>query len=548
MESIDKICKDQIKGWYESIDRLRVGGIIRALQYPGSVANFMKILYPKEDYPLSRFSELTGKMKYQVKELISRGVPYFEAQRVSAPETQQWLEEQYKGVKRAGTLVAIVRTREMVNSFSCRMRKHKKAKGHPVTGQKSTDTALHHLIKARHRIAVYYFFVYDKAWGRASIRVSSYVPFETTLQLNGHELIDRKMKMLGRRYEMADNAVSEVADWEGLRKLIVQTDVEAEVRKFADHWVRRLPNGLTVKQIDFVGGYYWYMHTVEASLNYVFKDRDSCKPVYETLLRHNLLIGTPETIKCIFDMKRLPRRNGSSQITVSEIKGCFKSFYGSNWVKCYDKHGYIIRFETVINNATEFAASKSLSNLHYLVRVGQNASRRLQRTCITAVCSAVSAQGHKSLVETVEDAQGRRVSGIRADRPAQQVLLACLLSLQHSAKGFSNKEFRQTHQRQTGEMLKPSQATYHLRKFAGHKMIERVGNLRRYRLTQFGRRAAAFLVKLYRHVFAPVINAAKDGVHVFKDSVADDPISLSIFNLLSVMGIVQDHPLLVKTS
>ena len=49
MESIDKICKEQIKGWYESIDRLRVGGIIRALQYPGSVANFMKILYPKEE-------------------------------------------------------------------------------------------------------------------------------------------------------------------------------------------------------------------------------------------------------------------------------------------------------------------------------------------------------------------------------------------------------------------------------------------------------------------------------------------------------------------
>jgi hypothetical protein len=435
----------------------------------------------------------------------------------------------------------------MVNSFSCRKRKHRKAKGHPVIGKKPTDIALHHLLRARHRIAVYYFFVYDPVWGRVSIRVSSYFPFEVTLQLNGHELINRRLKLLGKRHEMADNAIADIGDWEGLRNLITGIDIEAEVRKFGDYWVKRLPNGLTDKQIDFVGGYYWYMQTVEASLNYVFQDKDKCKPVYENLLRHNLLIGTPETIRYLFDMKRLPRRTGSSQITVSEVKGCFKAFYGSNWVKCYDKHGFIIRFETVINNAVEFVASKSLSNLRYLVQVGQNATRRLQRTVLTSVCCPVSAQGHKSLVEPVKDAKGHRLSAIRPDRPAQQALLACLVFLQHSAKGFNNREFREAHQRQTGEMLKPSQSTYHLRKFLGHQLIERVGNLRRYRLTQFGRRAAAFVVKLYRHVFAPVIDAAKQGVHVFKQSFSDDPISVALFQLLSVMGIVQgNHPLLVK--
>jgi hypothetical protein len=74
-------------------------------------------------------------------------------------------------------------------------------------------------------------------------------------------------------------------------------------------------------------------------------------------------------------------------------------------VKCYDKHGFIIRFETVINNAVEFVASKSLSNLRYLVQVGQNATRRLQRTVLTSVCCPVSAQGHKSLVEPVKRCQ-----------------------------------------------------------------------------------------------------------------------------------------------
>ena len=166
---------------------------------------------------------------------------------------------------------------------------------------------------------------------------------------------------------------------------------------------------------------------------------------------------------------------------------------------------------------------------------------------LTSVCCPMSAQGHKSLVETVEDARGRRVSGIRPEHPAQQALLAALVCLQHSAKGFNNREFREVHQLKTGEMLKPSQTTYQLRKFVGHNLIERVGNLRRYRLTQFGRRAAAFVVKLYRHVFAPVIDAAKHGVHVFKESFSDDLLSVAVFNLCSAMGIVQGHhPLLMK--
>ncbi len=43
--------------------------------------------------------------------------------------------------------------------------------------------------------------------------------------------------------------------------------------------------------------------------------------------------------------------------------GCFKAFYGSNWLKCYDKQGFILRFELVINLATDFVVNKSSSNL-----------------------------------------------------------------------------------------------------------------------------------------------------------------------------------------
>jgi hypothetical protein len=185
MDSVRDVCKEQLAGWYDSIDRLRVGGVLRSLQQAGSVVNFMKLCYAGEDRPLRHFPDLTQRLTAGVGKLVRQGVPYLEAVKASDPAVQAWLEPLYAASPRAGSLVAIVRTIEGVSS--CRPRKHRTAKGHPKTGRRTAETAEHHLTRARHNICVYYFYVYDAHWGRASIRLSSYLPFEVSLQLNGHD-------------------------------------------------------------------------------------------------------------------------------------------------------------------------------------------------------------------------------------------------------------------------------------------------------------------------------------------------------------------------
>jgi hypothetical protein len=350
MDSVIELCKEQVAGWYDSIDRLRVGGVLRSLQQAGSVVTFMKLCYPGEERPLRHFAELTQRLKSGVMKLVGRGVPYLEAERVSDDAVQGWLASLYAAGPRAGSLVAIVRTVEGVSSFSCRPRKHQRAKGHPTTGRRTVKTAEHHLTRARHNICVYYFFVYDTHWGRASIRLSSYVPFEVSLHLNGHDYLERQMLRQRRQITMAANAVAKVSDWEGLRKL-AQADLEPAVRRFAAYWMARLPHGLTAAQLEILGGYYWYLQVLEVSHNFVFGSPDQCRPVFETLLLHNQLLGSPDTIRYLFGMTRGPRRSTSSQLTLGTPMGCFKAFYGSNWLKCYDKQGFILRFELVMNIA-----------------------------------------------------------------------------------------------------------------------------------------------------------------------------------------------------
>lgn len=538
MDSVIEVCKEQVTGWYDSVDRLRVGGVLRSLQQAGSVVNFMKLCYPGEERPLRHFGELTQRLSAGVMKLVRRGVPYLEAVRVSDPVVQAWLEPVYRAGPRAGSLVAIVRTIEGVSSFSCRPRKHKTAKGDPKTGRLTAKTAEHHLTRARHNISVYYFFVYDAHWGRASVRLSSYLPFEVSLQLNGHDYLERQMLRQRRQITMAGNAVAKVADWAALREL-AGVDLEPAVRRFGAYWITRLPHGLTAAQLDMLGGYYWYLQVLEVSHNFVFRSADECRPLFETLLLHNQLLGSPDTIRYLFGMTRGPRRPTSSQVTSGTPMGCFKAFYGSNWLKCYDKHGFILRFELVMNTAIDFVANKSLSNLRYLTHLGQNVCKRLERTCLTAGFCPVSARAYKSLVEPGTDACGRRYPAIRPERPAQQALLATIFSLTHCAAGFSNRELRAKHQQQYGVPLKSSQASYRMRILRAHGLIEPVGGRRRHQLTRAGRPIVAFLIKLYRQLMAPVVQAAIDGLHYFRTAIAADPIADALYALLVALGIAQ---------
>jgi hypothetical protein len=278
MDNVLEVCKEQLLGWYGSIDRLRVGGVLRGLQQAGAVVNFMKASDPGEDRPLRHFPELTGRLTAGVERLVRQGIPYLEARWVSDPAVQAWLDPLYAARPGAGSVVAIVRTIGGVSSFSCRQRKRPTATGDPKTGRRPAQTAEHHLTRGRHNIRVYYFYVFDTHWGRASVRVASYLPFEVTLQLNGHDYLERQMHRQRRQITMAANAVAHVADWTALRTLAA-TDREPAVRRFAAYWLARLPHGLTAAQLVLLGGYYWYLQVLEVSHNFVFRSADECRPL-----------------------------------------------------------------------------------------------------------------------------------------------------------------------------------------------------------------------------------------------------------------------------
>ena len=120
------------------------------------------------------------------------------------------------------------------------------------------------------------------------------MPFEVSLHLNGHDYLERQLAApappdhYGRECRGEGCGLESACD-------TGRADLEAAVRRFAAYWVARLPHGLTVVQLDMIGGYYWYLQVLEVSHNFVFRSADQCRPVFETLLLHNQLLGSPDT-------------------------------------------------------------------------------------------------------------------------------------------------------------------------------------------------------------------------------------------------------------
>ena len=72
--------------------------------------------------------------------------------------------------------------------------------------------------------------------------------------------------------------------------------------------------------------------------------------------------------------------------------------------------------------------------------------------------------------------------------------------------GFSNLRLRQHLAPLLGlaaDQIKPGAMTYHLRRLRLHGMIERIPHTHRYRLTDFGLRAALFFTRTYDHLLRP---------------------------------------------
>ena len=357
----------------------------------------------------------------------------------------------------------------------------------------------------------YYFYCVDSDFGPFFIKFSSYFPYNGKLLINGHEYAKRQLERRNIGYEALDNGVMRCDDPAALQRICDGLTAK-KIDKLARKWFARLPHPFLAT--DRSAGYRYdiSMLQTEFSLTQVLDRPMTGRVFFEQIIRDNLDLGRPDRVGLIFDRqvtKKTPGRFRTRVITEG-VTPSVHFDYKHTRIKQYHKEGRALRTETTINDTYDFEIGKRLQNLSELRKVGFAANRRLldvQR--ISHDCSVGEDAFKRVHQPVVVDEQ--RGSALRFGDPRVLALLLALVMYRHLPRGFTNSDLR-AHVAQLlgvspGDFTQ-GKMTYDLRRLRLHGFIERIPKSHRYRVTDFGLRAALTITRVYNRILQPGLAVA----------------------------------------
>lgn len=354
----------------------------------------------------------------------------------------------------------------------------------------------------------YYFYVQDRDWGPAFLKISTYLPYTVKLCLNGHEWVKQQLRRRRLAFESLDNGFLSCTDPVALQAICDALSPSA-IQGFFDRWSRRLPWPLT--RADRAAGYdhRLALNQIEISLTQVFDRPVQGRHFFEAVIRENLDLGRPDRVSLLFPRRhRISRRTPPplfgyrTRIITDGVQPSLHVEYKHSHVKQYFKEQRALRTETTINNPNDFQVAKAVGNLSFLRDLGHQVNRklleveRLSHHCVLTQDALDHLQR-----PTVEN--GQRVSAMRFGDPRVMALLQALTSFLHLPRGFYNRDLRPAVEALLGHSYSSAQMTYDLRRLRLKGLVHRIPGTHRYTATTYGLKVAFFYSKLYLRILRP---------------------------------------------
>ena len=285
-----------------------------------------------------------------------------------------------------------------------------------------------------------------------------------------------------------------------------------QIDGFLRKWLRLLPHPFTGN--DRKAGYRYDISILQAefSLTQVLDRPVHGRLFFEQVIRENLDLGRPEEVQLIFNRKITRKTPGRfrTRVVTQDVTPSLNVYYKNTRIKQYHKENRALRTETTINNSYDFGVGKRLHNLPKLREIGFAANRQLLKVeCLSHDCMLT--EDTFQTINSPVAAGGQRASGLRFADPRVHPLLQALILFRQLAQGFRCADLRHHLAAMSGrdpQSLTQGAITYQLRRLRLHGFIERLPNSFRYRVTQFGFRAALFFTRTYNRILRPGLAAA----------------------------------------
>lgn len=365
---------------------------------------------------------------------------------------------------------------------------------------------------SRQSVAVnhYYFYVHDRDWGPAFLKIGTYLPYPVKVCLNGHEWVKQRLTRDRVRFESLDNGFLSCADPAALQAACDALG-PADVQGFFDRWSQRLPWPMTAQ--DRAAGYdhrltIWQL---EVSLTQVFDRPIQGRRFFEAVIRDNLDLGRPNRVGLLFPLRLTSRTTPPAygyrtRVITDGVQPSLHVEYKSSHIKQYFKEQHALRTETTINNPEDFYVTKGLEHFGDLRELGHQVNHQLLDVeYVSHHCVLTSEALDRLQRPTVE--AGQRASALRFGDSRVMALLQAITGFTHLPCGFRNRDLRPHVAALLAQSYTAAQMTYDLRRLRLKGLIQRTPGTHRYTVTSYGLKVAFFFSKLYLRILRPQWNA-----------------------------------------
>jgi hypothetical protein len=491
----------KILGVLSGFDRVRFRGTFRRIVYPDGMLYMLSAL----NVLLKDFKQLvtttTQKLRDDVEFAAQKaGLPvhFVKSSKIDKEKIVDQLVQE-RGVGKDGVL-AILSCVELCQSFQI----------HRNRERKTLD-----LQSARRQCLHYYLYLQDSMFGRVSVRLQTWFPFNVHICINGREWLARQMDAARIRYSRRDNCFTSVSDFARAQTLLdhqLRTDWPKHLTRLLD---RITPNWRSLTH-PFELQPYWTVDESEWATDLAFRSAEDLANIYSRLLHHAITsFGSRDVMR--FLGRRIPAHGGINGHFTGEVVSklhsrpegmCIKHRLNRNSLKMYDKQGSVLRIEATINDAYDLKAyrpkegdpkgpkqyrclRKGVADTRRRAQLCQSANKRYLEALATADTSAPLKTFTDKLCQPTEQ-KGRRY---RALNPfgGDADLLQTITRGEFIIKGFRNVDVRKalfgadaddpvTRRRQSSRISRL------LALLRVHGLIKKIQKTHRYQLTTRGRK------------------------------------------------------------
>jgi hypothetical protein len=477
---------DKIAGVLACFDRVVLTGTLVDIGYEGSATRWLKM----QGIKIFDFPEHAKTWREEIRE---------NAERLAAAAGIG-----VEFIRRAGSfrkearVKAILRERGVETGLVCVFSAMETCPAYqPWHDKRSGET---YLRRDTSRCLHYYFYFIDEEFGLCHLRVPTWAPYRLQFYFNGHNWLARRLEQEGIGYRLLDNCFVEIADWKRAQEIADGFDVKRLHRKLEEYAKLYCP-----AVAAFPSGHHWSLMQVEFATDIAFRKAADLAPIYDHIVRTAIHAVKAEHVASFLGRRLDPRYDGELGTDFhTRIEGTrIKHHMGRVALKMYDKHGRVLRIETVANDVSFFKhhrevehrdgttttklaeVRKTIYSMGVLARLMGSSNGRYLDFVSALDDPSAGDRNLKAPMQTVRD----RNRSYRTLNFFNQVDLGLILAIargEFRIRGFQVRDLRRHMPGFSG-----AQISRMIKRLRMHRLIRKIQRTYRYHLTALGARVIA---------------------------------------------------------